>query len=171
MTIMVLGMGLKESKAKILKVGRIYYLVIIMTSKLFKNKKISIIIMSIIIITTVFFALILWRVNNPPSNDIIIRETVMAGENATIYLNYMPGPQEPPHYRVIVTFSGENVAIPNNEIIDYNWNFGDGNFGTGEVVSHEYPTDQRTYNINLTVIDSSNIEYYYLSTVEILHVF
>ena len=142
-----------------------------MNSELFKNKKISIIIMSIIIITTVFFALILWRVNNPPSNDIIIRETVMAGENATIYLNYMPGPQEPPSYRVIVTFSAEDLVASNGDVTEYNWDFGDGNFGTGEVVSHEYPTDQRTYNINLTAIDSSNIEYYYLSTVEILHVF
>ncbi|MDP4012310.1 MAG: PKD domain-containing protein, partial [Candidatus Nanoarchaeia archaeon] len=42
-----------------------------------------------------------------------------------------------------------------DSIVSYNWDFGDGNIGSGQTVSHNY-TSTGTFNVNLTVTDSYN---------------
>jgi PKD repeat protein len=52
-----------------------------------------------------------------------------------------------------VTFDGSNSSDPDGgDIVTWNWDFGDGNTGTGETPSHSY-ANPGSYNISLQVID------------------
>jgi PKD repeat protein len=54
---------------------------------------------------------------------------------------------------ISVTFNASSSYDPNNgTIVDYFWDFDDGNNGTGQIVSHNY-TDVGTFNVTLTVTD------------------
>lgn len=72
--------------------------------------------------------------NSPPS----------AAINASADWGYVP---------LTVSFSGLDSTDPDNEIIDYAWNFGDGATGTGDVIDHLY-LRAGTYNVKLKVTDS-----------------
>lgn len=58
------------------------------------------------------------------------------------------------HVPLAVSFSGLESTDPDNEIIDYFWNFGDGLTGNGSVVDHLY-TRAGTYKAKLKVTDSA----------------
>ena len=53
---------------------------------------------------------------------------------------------------VPVNFDGTGSNDPDGTIVAYDWNFGDGNSGTGPTPSHTYATDG-TFNVTLTVTD------------------
>lgn len=55
-----------------------------------------------------------------------------------------------------VTFNGSASTDPQNETLSYAWNFGDGTTGSGISPTHAYST-VGTYNISLTVTDTSNL--------------
>jgi surface antigen/PKD repeat protein len=50
------------------------------------------------------------------------------------------------------TFDGAGSSDPDGTIVDYVWDFGDGNSGAGATISHMYLTDG-TYTVSLTVTD------------------
>src|SRR5262249_48477802 len=53
----------------------------------------------------------------------------------------------------VVNFSGSgSKAEPGHRIVDYAWNFGDGNLGNGELVQHTYHS-AGTYTVTLKVTD------------------
>jgi glucose/arabinose dehydrogenase/chitodextrinase len=54
---------------------------------------------------------------------------------------------------VPVTFDGSMSMDPDGTIVSYSWDFGDGNFGAGIVVSHAYAATG-TYDVTLTVVDN-----------------
>ena len=53
----------------------------------------------------------------------------------------------------IVTFNASGSYDPDGYIVDYSWDFGDGNTATGVTVSHSYPAIG-TYTVTLTVTDN-----------------
>jgi len=53
----------------------------------------------------------------------------------------------------IVTFNASGSYDPDGTIVDYSWDFGDGNTATGVIVSHSYPAIG-TYTVTLTVTDN-----------------
>src|ERR1039458_7521821 len=57
---------------------------------------------------------------------------------------------------VAVTFNGSGSTDPQNEALSYAWNFGDGTTGSGISTTHAYSA-VGTYNISLTVTDTSNL--------------
>ncbi len=52
----------------------------------------------------------------------------------------------------VVTFDGTGSTDPNNDVLSYSWDFGDGNTGSGATVSHTY-TSAGSFTATLTVID------------------
>ena len=55
---------------------------------------------------------------------------------------------------LVVNFDGTGSTDPDNSIVDYFWNFGDGNTANGSVVSHTY-TSAGTFQATLRVTDAS----------------
>jgi PKD domain-containing protein/putative Ig domain-containing protein/flagellar hook capping protein FlgD len=55
-----------------------------------------------------------------------------------------------------VTFNGTDSTDPNGDTLTYDWNFGDGNTGSGAITSHAYTTPG-TYNITLRVTDPGGL--------------
>jgi PKD repeat protein len=51
-----------------------------------------------------------------------------------------------------VAFDGTGSSDPDGTIVAYDWDFGDGNTGSGESPTHTY-TEDGTYNVTLTVTD------------------
>ena len=52
-------------------------------------------------------------------------------------------------------FDGQNSDDPDGQITGYDWNFGDGNTGSGSTPSHSYVAEG-TYNVTLTVTDNDS---------------
>jgi PKD repeat protein len=67
-----------------------------------------------------------------------------------------------------ITFDGSNSYDPDDDgyIDSWNWDFGDGTNGTGEIVNHIY-SNQGTYNVVLTVVDNEGAEDTYATTAVI----
>lgn len=59
-----------------------------------------------------------------------------------------------PKIGVAVQFGAEQSVIPGRNITQYSWNFGDGNTGSGALVSHTY-TVAGTYAATLTLVDTT----------------
>src|SRR6185369_16317790 len=55
-----------------------------------------------------------------------------------------------------VQFNGSGSSDSEGQIAGYQWDFGDGGFGTGPSPSHTYST-QGTYNVTLIVTDSGGL--------------
>ena len=51
-------------------------------------------------------------------------------------------------------FDGSGSEDIDGFIIDYSWDFGDGNTDSGEIVTHDYPLGLGTYTASLTVTDN-----------------
>ena len=58
-------------------------------------------------------------------------------------------------YNTTVSVDASQSTDQNGSIIQYKWDFGDGDIATGEVASHIYSTPG-TYPVTLTVIDNNN---------------
>jgi len=52
-------------------------------------------------------------------------------------------------------FNANQTFDPDGYIQSWNWTFGDGSIGSGEIVSHTY-TNPGTYSVTMTVVDSSH---------------
>ena len=81
---------------------------------------------------------------------------VYLSANATVkYLlpiaNFTYSPENPVVNQTI-TFNASNSTDPDGFITKYEWNFGDGTNGTGEIITHSY-SSAGNYTINLTVTD------------------
>ena len=70
---------------------------------------------------------------------------------------------------LIVTFDGSNSTDPNNESLNYSWDFADGNTATGSIVSHTF-SDMGTYDVNLTVTNASGFSDTETITIEVRNV-
>jgi chitodextrinase len=53
-----------------------------------------------------------------------------------------------------IAFDGGSSRDPDGTIVDYSWNFGDGNRGSGQTARHTY-TRWGTFSVSLTVLDNS----------------
>jgi FOG: PKD repeat len=78
---------------------------------------------------------------------------------ANINISASPTPQfsitpSTPQVSQSVTFNASSSADVDRDILSYNWDFGDGNTSSGEVVNHVY-TEFGQYEITLTVRDSA----------------
>ena len=58
---------------------------------------------------------------------------------------------------LVVQFDGSGSTDPENDIVGYNWTFGDGNTGTGVAPQHAYSADG-TFNVSLTVTDGGGLQ-------------
>jgi len=72
-------------------------------------------------------------------------------------MNHPPHPQftvSPyiPQRRTVTTFDASESSDEDGYIVDWQWTFGDGTTGTGDVVDHIYDL-AGTYTVRLTVID------------------
>lgn len=63
------------------------------------------------------------------------------------------GPDQTVLVNTTVLFNGAGSYDPDGTIASYEWNFGDGDTGTGETPTHNY-TAVGTYTVNLTVTDN-----------------
>jgi len=52
-----------------------------------------------------------------------------------------------------ITFNGSASSDPDGSIVNYTWNFGDGNHAYTSITTHKYSTDD-TYTVTLTVYDN-----------------
>ena len=55
-----------------------------------------------------------------------------------------------------ITFDATRSSDPNGYIVSYNWDFGDGEIGTGNITTHAYAA-VGTYTVNLTVTDDEDM--------------
>jgi hypothetical protein len=81
---------------------------------------------------------------------------ILGFENGGAGVNLKPeanagGPYEG-FVRKEIIFDGSKSSDPNGDPLDFSWDFGDGNFGSGEKVSHIYQNPGQ-YSITLTVSD------------------
>lgn len=65
-----------------------------------------------------------------------------------------------------VFFDASASEDPDGEIVDYDWNFGDGAGGSGREVSHTFP-QARSYQVRLTVTDNQGATHTAFQTVDI----
>ena len=71
------------------------------------------------------------------------------------------GPDKFSYVDEIITFDGSGSYDPDGIIVSYAWTFGDGESGSGEVVTHSYDS-VGTYTVSLTVTDddgATDIDY------------
>jgi len=55
-----------------------------------------------------------------------------------------------------VSMDGSGSSDPDGTVVEWNWDFGDGSTGTGEMTSHTYAA-AGTYTVNLTVVDNDGL--------------
>ena len=60
---------------------------------------------------------------------------------------------ESPSVNQMITFNASASHAPDGNITNYEWNFGDGNKGTGEMINHSYSSAGK-YDVTLTVTDN-----------------
>lgn len=65
-----------------------------------------------------------------------------------------------------VNFISDGSTDPDGNIVDYYWDFGDDETGTGESVEHKY-NDEGTYNVSLLVVDNDGLSNKIYKTIKI----
>ena len=79
-----------------------------------------------------------------------VEHTVVVNDLPTASFTISPNPAPT---SVAVGFNGSASNDPDGSIVSYEWNFGDGNIGSGATTSHTY-VSSGTYTVTLTVTDS-----------------
>ncbi|MCG2825640.1 MAG: PKD domain-containing protein [Thermoplasmatales archaeon] len=79
--------------------------------------------------------------------------------NTTI-LNSIPtadaGSNQTSDTNIALFFNASLSFDPDNDIVNWIWDFADGNMGYGEITTHSY-LDDGVYNVTLAITDSSNV--------------
>ncbi|MCK4477127.1 PKD domain-containing protein, partial [Candidatus Bathyarchaeota archaeon] len=75
------------------------------------------------------------------------------GQPPVVSFTYTP---EYPYTGEIVTFNASASYDPDGYIVSYEWDFGDGTNGTGEIATHIYANDG-TYTVTLNVTDNHGL--------------
>ena len=75
-------------------------------------------------------------------------------DTATLTASFSYGPSSP-EVNQQVAFNAGDSSGSGSEIVNYRWEFGDGETGTGETTTHQY-TESGGYNVTLTVVDSED---------------
>lgn len=101
-------------------------------------------------------------------------DTGTATTTAAIGLGNMPPAADPngPYSGTVglaLMFDGTGSTDPDGSIVAYNWDFGDGNVGSGQTASHTYVT-QGTYNVTLMVTDNAGATDSAMTTARIVSV-
>jgi len=82
-----------------------------------------------------------------------------ASDEMTVIINHKPiadaGPDQIGSPGETISFNGDSSYDPDGKISTYKWDFGDGESGSGEKVSHIYKKTGR-YMVQLTVTDDTN---------------
>lgn len=83
-------------------------------------------------------------------------EYVMNGDPIAVIRSYPDEPPTTPPSSPTVVFDGTDSFSfePNIDIIDYHWDYGDGNTQSGAVVTHTF-SDIGTYEVELSVLNSA----------------
>jgi PKD repeat protein len=76
--------------------------------------------------------------------------------------NFIFEPANPATYQTV--YFNSTAFSPIANIVNWSWNFGDGNFSYGELVTHQYAYNG-SYNINHTVLDSNGFTDSIIKTV------
>lgn len=69
---------------------------------------------------------------------------------------------------LVVTFDARDSSSPNGAVLSYEWDFGDGDTGTGKTTTHAY-TEKGVYTITLLITDSAGKTGSRMKTVEALN--
>ena len=78
------------------------------------------------------------------------KETVAASEPPSASFTATPDEADP----TTITFDASGSSDPDGEIDSYNWTFGDGETGSGKVVTHNYDVEEdQEVGVSLTVTD------------------
>jgi glucose/arabinose dehydrogenase len=94
----------------------------------------------------------------PVSGDIVFADIASGNVRRLVYA---PG-NNPPSAVITATndpatrkvaFSAAKSTDPNGDELTYEWNFGEGEPATGEVVEHQYPQSPASFTVTLTAID------------------
>lgn len=78
--------------------------------------------------------------------------TVNLAENELPVASFSYTP-ESPLVNQMITFDASSSYAPDGNITNYEWNFGDGNIGTGELIKYSYSSAGK-YDVTLTVTDN-----------------
>jgi len=68
---------------------------------------------------------------------------------------------------ILLEFDASGSSDPDGEIVEYEWDFGDGWRDYGEVVEHSYPREDAFYTVTLTVFDEDDAFAKYSRQIEI----
>ncbi len=90
-----------------------------------------------------------------PADNTLIDDVVTVFHPEAPVANFTSSPEKPEVHET-VTFNATASYDPNGQIVSWDWNFNDGNVGSGEVVTHAY-TEAGTYNVTLTVEDNDGL--------------
>jgi len=83
-------------------------------------------------------------------NGLVILRAGTDTTSPTASFTYSP---EKPVVNQTITFNASDSIDPDGTIVKYDWDFGDGNSGTGEVITHAY-SSAGDYTVILTVTDN-----------------
>jgi len=89
---------------------------------------------------------------------------VSSGEAPVANFTYYP---KPVLVNQDVTFDAQGSSDPNGHIVSWDWNFGDGTTGTGEVTTHQF-TQDGDYEVTLTVTDNQTLRNTAYETITVL---
>lgn len=88
----------------------------------------------------------------PPPSERFIMHTTFINEPIKFYA--IPSPEQ---IEKEETFNPQTIPPPGVEVIDYQWDFGDGVIGFGPFVEHEYKFVQPGIEVKLTVVDTRGL--------------
>lgn len=74
---------------------------------------------------------------------------------------------ESPLVNQMITFDASSSYAPDGNITNYEWNFGDGNIGTGELIKYSYSSAGK-YDVTLTVKDNAGAADIMTKQVEVI---